>query len=216
MMKLGKIYDVITEAIADPGSREIASDAAEAILDAQLPDGLLKDIPVIKWLAITGELRSHYSNRIFAAKLLRFLNALHDIPESERRMFADRLETEDGFKEKVGKQLFILLERLDDLEKPKLVAKAFRAYVTGRIDYKTFRELCMVVDRCFLDDLPLLKNGHINLSSTDAAIAVRLASCGAVEIESVPSVSFPEARPRYRTTRLGESMREIVLSSIGR
>lgn len=207
-----KIYDVIAETIADPASKDIATDAAEMVLDSELSDGLLKEIPVVKWLAIVADLRSNFSNRLFAAKLLEFLNALKDIPEAERQSFANRLEKEEGFKQKVGKQLFITLERLDDLEKPKLLAKAFRAYITGKIDNKTFRELSAVIDRCFFDDLPHLKTGDINSFYSDSAVRVRLASCGALEVESVPGIATSEAKPRYRNTRLGDLMREHVLS----
>jgi hypothetical protein len=54
---------------------------------------------------------------------------------------------------RLGDGIVLILDRLDDLEKPQLIAKVFAALVRGRIDLDTFRRLASAIDIGFLEDL---------------------------------------------------------------
>lgn len=51
----------------------------------------------------------------------------------------------------------LALERLDDIEKPQLLARFFLAYMRSEIDYVIFTRLARAVDRFNLALLPSLR-----------------------------------------------------------
>jgi hypothetical protein len=134
-----------------------AVDAAEQALDTLLSDGIIKDIPVlghaVKLWRGTIEIRSY----LFARKLLRFLAPLNKISQEDREKFLTSLDTDPKQRKRVGEHLLLLIERMDDLEKPDILARAFCAYVAGTIDYDTFRQVSFAIDHCSLSDLLALR-----------------------------------------------------------
>ncbi len=137
--------------------RSIGANLSEIGIDQLMQDGLLKDIPVVNIL--TGLLKTSRSIRdhIFLKKLLSFLVSIKDIEPEEREKAIERLESDSAYSQKVGEGLMLLLERLDDLNKPKMVAKAFKAYCRGNINSFQLQRLYYAIDRVLACDLPFLK-----------------------------------------------------------
>ena len=47
----------------------------------------------------------------------------------------------------------LILDRLDDMEKPQMLAKVFAAFIRSKIDYGTFRHLASAIDHGTAEDL---------------------------------------------------------------
>lgn len=47
----------------------------------------------------------------------------------------------------------VVIDRLDDMDKPELLSWLFRQVVIDRLSYPKFREMALIIDRCFLEDL---------------------------------------------------------------
>ena len=47
----------------------------------------------------------------------------------------------------------LLLERLDDLEKPEVIGRLYRAKLERRISFEELQRFCMIVERAYLPDL---------------------------------------------------------------
>lgn len=132
---------------------DIAQDLAEIALDSLLFDGVFKDIPVISTIVRLGKTAFAIRDYFLIKKVLAFLQGMKDIPAEERKSFAGRLEAEKDFQKNVGETTIMLLDKYDHLDKARLMAKLFGAYVKGEIDYDKFLRLSTSMDRAFIKDL---------------------------------------------------------------
>lgn len=144
----------IVDSVAAEKLTDIGADLAELALDALTGDnGALEAFPVVGNLVKLIKVGFSVPDKLFLNKLGEFLLELQKIDLAERAKFVDELDNDIKHKKKVGANLLILLDRLDDIEKPALIGKLFRAHILGEIDYHTFRRLSAAIDKVFLPDL---------------------------------------------------------------
>jgi len=206
-----RIEDEIVSSVGAPNLVDLSAELSEGLLDTFIDQGPIKDIPVVGAIVKVIRAGRHISDYNFAKKLSDFFFKLNEIPEPKRRKFVEDMDAQPEFKRKVGAQLILMLERLDDFEKTELLAKAFSLYVNGTIHYEAYREYGLAIDRCFISDLQHLKSGGLNNFNVDRTIPVRLLAAGLVEMASIPQIRVPEAQNRYHCTTLGESFRNLLL-----
>jgi hypothetical protein len=159
--------------------KEIAKDVAEMSLDAMLDDGILRDIPVFSWLVATGNIISSVRDSLFLKKIATFLSNIQTIPEDAREEFIREINNKPEKKKEVGEKLLLLLDRMNDFEKARLLSIVFQAYVSGKIDDGEFAYLCDAVD---LINPYLLQCFSIPLGNADG---FTLANCGLLSVEFV-------------------------------
>jgi hypothetical protein len=209
-IELPEIDDAIIDSIADPAIADLAEEIADLGLDSVLAEGPLQDAPIIGWLIKIGKAGNYVKERFFRKKVIRFLTCLNEISKEERQKFHDEMNKDKKSKRKHGEELLILLERLDFIEKVEILAKAFSAYIQGKISRIRFQEFAASIERCFPADFANIVSGDVSSSAVDSSVAVRLSACGLLEIEQMPSIPSPEARNIYRFTKLGSDMRKYV------
>lgn len=147
----------LIETIASPDLADLAQDFGEIALDGILKDGLLKDLPVFSSIVGVAKVAISIRDKLLVRKLLHFLHELGDTTEEERRKFLQQFANDPKEQRKVGENLILLLDRLDNLDKPTMVAKLFKAYLKGDIrDYDEFVYYSSVVDRAPISDLSAL------------------------------------------------------------
>jgi hypothetical protein len=200
----------LIQVIADSGVLDLAESLAEGQLDIMLADGPLKDVPFFGTLVKLWKAGPQIRDWIFARKLGRFLKPFATLPEKERKQFAQKFDEHPDERKRLGEHLMIVLDRLDDLDKPELLARAFLAYLRGSYDFETLRRLSLAIERCFHPDLLALqpKGPPTEYSQTTA---LNLAACGLVEIAAVPSIRGAGAQNQYATTDLGDTFLRVVL-----
>jgi hypothetical protein len=137
---------------------ELLIEGAEITLDYFMEEGVLKEIPFFGTLYKGAKAVLGIRERIFAKKVFRFLIEIKDIPTKKRKDFINKLEMDNEFRQKVGEKLIFLLEQLDDIEKPKIIGKLFKAAINERISYEDFLRLSAIVQKAFLPDLNKLKS----------------------------------------------------------
>ncbi len=166
-----RLGEAVIRAIDARDIQDTVANLAEAGIDQLLDDGFLRDVPALG--TVLGVIRATGSIRdlLLAKKLGRFLCELQRVPTRDREAFRRSLSSPKE-QRKVGEALVLLLDRLDDLEKPPLVARVFAAYVRGQIDQPTFRLMAMAVDRLHLPHLRELISFYEN--GGDAAAAAKL------------------------------------------
>ncbi len=148
---------------------QISTDLGEVILDQFLSDGLAKDIPVLSTIFGVVRAAGSYSNYLLAKKIALFLKDLDSVPLEQRQKQIERLISEPKFGRQVADNLMLVLDRLNDMSKPTLLANAWRAYLEERIDREMlFRftraiELLHVADLNVLHDLVLGETSGIGL-----------------------------------------------------
>lgn len=201
--KLGK---GLTDTLLDKGALDLAADLGEAILGEQLSDGILKNIPYIGCAMKLFKIREGVADRILLKKILKFFGPLAEIPAKEREEFAKKLNDDPKLRSTVGEHLMVLVDRVDDMDKPEILSWLFQQVVIDRLSYSKFREMSMAIDRCFLDDLIFLDDVKHGSNNYLPEVASRLLGCGLLEIVSIPQVKGPGAANRYGLTGMGKNL----------
>ncbi len=186
----------------------VFQDGVELTLDSVLEEGVLKDLPIIATLIGIWKTGQSIRDLLFLKKVERFLRELKEINPGDRADMIKRLEEDECFTQRVGDSVILLLERLDHLDKPALVGRAFRAYCGGSIDAEQLQRMNQVIDRAFMPDLQQLehyrRNGGEGLPD---AIQQGLSDCGLAW--TPPNFATTNIRP----TKIFEPFVEHVLLS---
>lgn len=143
----------LKETILKSDLPKLIGDISETCIDSALEEGIARDIPVIgSVLAITktyGNIRDYYLTK----KLITFLQELSTLDSLQRIKLIEKLEKDEPFSNKVGEKIIDLLSRLDDQQKPLLIAKAFKLYVAGHLNYIQLQRISSSIERVLIYDL---------------------------------------------------------------
>lgn len=128
----------------------------EVALDQGVADGFLKDIPFLGSLVSLGRAGKSISDEVFLRQIERFMVALDRIPLEDRERFIQRFPDASEEQKRLGENLLLTIKRLDDIEKPVILARFFAAYILSRVDYLTFTRLARSLERFNIELLPNL------------------------------------------------------------
>ncbi|MDB9822851.1 hypothetical protein OAC89_04045 [Deltaproteobacteria bacterium] len=174
----------IVESVYSPELDQLGIDVAEVAFDALLDDGILKDLPIIGSIVTLFKGVMDIRDRIFLAKIARFLFNLSSTPFEERESFKREIHQNAKVKQKVGASLVLILERLDDIEKTDFLAKCFRAYLCNNISFDQFRRLSAAIDTAFIDDLKTICSERTNVEEEENICLSNLTKTGFVEFRA--------------------------------
>jgi hypothetical protein len=213
MSEKENIETSLIKSIAQSELKNIATDLGEVALDSLSEDGLVKDIPVIGTIAKVYSVGATVKGKIFERKIIKFLINLEEISEEKRVDFVRRITTDDKHSQKVGEHLIVLLDRMDDMNKPAYLAKLLAAYIENNIDYEMFLRLSSIIDKAFLPDLGKLHN--YKKHQYGGWITTSLENLGLVYLSVVDGGSYdedgnPTGGNRYYISDLGELMLSII------
>jgi hypothetical protein len=188
--KTESLESALIQSLDSSNLRDLTVDLAEVGIDQLLDDGLVRDVPILGTLArlraTIGIVRDH----LFARKVAKFLVGVAKIDAAERKRFITEIRERDEDK-RLGETLVLLLDRLDDFQKPELLARMFRAYVKGQCDLSMFRRLAAVVDQLPLPSLRALRSFYSTtrggLFETGGEFLSQFAALGLAAIEFYPS-----------------------------
>lgn len=155
-MELHKLPDQLVDSVYSPDLDDIAFELSEIGLDRFLDKGFIKELPVVGVIARIFKDSLDMRNRIFLAKVARFLFRLKDLTKEQNKAFEEKIRNDPNLKKKIGQTLVLILERLDDLEKPGMLGKCFACYLSNKITFSEFRRLSSAIDLAFIDDLNAL------------------------------------------------------------
>jgi hypothetical protein len=135
----------------------LAIDYSELAVDSLISSGAAKDIPIFGTLVKLNGIRRSVSEGIFVRKLMRFLSTLEEFSESDTEEFINRYPHGSDEERILGENLLLAIERLDDVEKPMILARFFTAYLKSQIDYLTFTRLSGALEKFNLQLLDYLQ-----------------------------------------------------------
>lgn len=199
-MTIDSLGNSLTETIQGSDLPSVIEDLGEVAIDALIKDGVLKDVPIISTLHGLWKTGVTIRDHIFVQKLLKFLTELAEVPHAERVGMIERLAQESSYRERVGEEIILLLDKLDRLEKAKLVGRAFAAYCKGQINSEILERLITAIDRIALRDLPILKQFCGKPNSVKDIIAQNFVSAGLAYIPS--AMASTEIRPNLDLCRV--------------
>ncbi len=143
----------LIDAVAGDNLKDLALDYSEIVLDSFLKNECVKDIPFFGTLYRTYRATLSIRENIFAKKVYSFLFQLKDIPQQERKAFTEKVTKDENLKYKLGETLIVLLDKLDNLNKPEIIGNLFKAVIEENLSYDLFLRLSSMVYRAFLPDI---------------------------------------------------------------
>lgn len=205
------LESALVRSIDSSSLRDLTTDLAEAAIDQLLDDGPIKDIPILGTLVKARTSIGLVRDYVFTKKVAKFLIGLSKIPEDQRKAFLAKIQARNEDK-KFGEVLLVLLDRLDDYERPTLLAKVFRAHVEQDFPLDTFRRLATVVEQLPPGSAAALRAFYSPSregQETGGEFLSQFAGLGLVAIEFYPS-SMAHVGGAYEKTELGKLFMSIL------
>lgn len=132
------------------GIEPLIEDAGEFTLDLLLPEGFLKDAPIIGPIFSCVTIGKSLHDRILICKLEAFLKCVDNNPKWKKR-FSDIDECQH-----IAKHLLYIIDSSDDDKKLKLIALAFNQMVRGELCREDFFYLSSMISKSFFPYLRIL------------------------------------------------------------
>lgn len=200
-----------SKSLAIGGMTSIATDWGEVAIDSVMNDGVAKDIPILGSLINLYKSSVNIKEHIFHKKIEGLIDNISDITEEELASFNSQFDYDPEFRVRVAEHLTIIIDRLDDLEKTKMLAKAFSGFVKRKINFGQFRRIARAIERCMIEDLKEVHNFE-RANDAFSEITYELAASGLIQLVQLPQVSAPDVKSMYKITEFGELFVQIVLA----
>lgn len=139
--------------IIDSVALEKLGELTEMGVDSILDNELLKSIPVIGIISKASGAFLAIKERLFLRKIIYFLNEVSNSPHIKRQQFLIDISKDQGSREKAGAALMLLLDKLDDINKPELIGRIYSAKISGSISFEELNRFSMMVTQLYLPDL---------------------------------------------------------------
>jgi len=212
-MTSDNLPEQIIDSIYSTELNEIAVDFAEFGMDQLLDEGALKEIPLIGPIVRLFKGALDIRDKIFIAKIARFLFSLSNTGHIHRASFNQKINEDKKLKKKVGESLVVILDRIDDFEKPDLIAKCFGNYLVGKISYSEFRRLAVAIDMAFINDLRALLGQIIEEDRYAEDHLTNLSRTGLVDFEKRGTLEELETT-KFKISSLGQLFIDIMNDSL--
>jgi len=213
MIKKEDIETSLVVSIAKSDLKEIVNDIAEISLDTFFDDGMIKDVPIIGSLAKLYSAGKNIQEKIFEKKIIAFLLETEKAKKESKNKFYDDLNNDESLRKKVGEQILVILEKIDDLEKPTILGKLFKNFMEEEINFEMFHRLATIIANCFLPDLKKLSI-YKDKSQFNTFTSISLENSGLVYMYHVrPEIFDADGNQTggslYRITKLGQELLKL-------
>jgi hypothetical protein len=209
--EIDSVGAAIVKGVCNPEAKDLAIDLGDFELGALLNEGVLQEIPGIKIVIAVRKTWTAIHDQLFLRKVAGFLAACPRFTAAEKETFV-REHLSDAKKAKnLGEAIVLILDKLDDLEKPEILAKFFAAFVRGEINLETFRRLAAATDIGFLEDLKTFAQISNFADERLKPLYSNLVRTGLVNLEgpNVPGEGGM-AKIRYEVNGLGQLFKNYI------
>lgn len=143
----------ILKGICNPEAKDLMVDLGEFELGTLFDESVLKEIPAIKTVIACRKTWMAMRDQLFLRKVAEFLSACPRFTEAEKETFVRDHLSDTQKAKRLGDSLVLILDRLDDMEKPQMIATVFAAFMRGKIGFDIFRRLAAAIDVGVVEDL---------------------------------------------------------------
>ncbi|MGN0322424.1 MAG: hypothetical protein ACI4DZ_04845 [Oliverpabstia sp.] len=185
----------------------LIEDVSEYTLDSIIPDGIIKDLPIVGPVFSVVKIGKDIRDRIFVEKIKSFIENI-DKNQKWREKFRD-----DDECIKISKQLLYIVDSCDDDNKLKLIGLAFNRFVNGEISKTEFFYIVNIISKSFYPFLKMLveideSDKHFTNDNTkyDYVGIAHLLNIGALDYDGQTMRSF--------NSRTGESKAPSIIVAL--
>lgn len=130
--------------------RYLIEEGGELALDSILPEGIVRDLPIIGPAFSLIKIGKDIHDRVFIEKLKSFTQEI-DKNQAWKEKFCDADECN-----KISKQLLYVVDSCDDDDKLRLIGAAFNNFAKGNIDRIRFFYIVNMISKSFYPFLKVL------------------------------------------------------------
>lgn len=128
----------------------LIEEGGEFALDSILPDGIVRDLPIIGPAFSLIKIGKDIHDRVFIEKLKSFMQDIDKNQEWKEKFFdADECN-------KISKQLLYVVDSCDDDDKLRLIGLVFNCFVNGGIDRIQYFYIVNMISKSFYPFLKVL------------------------------------------------------------
>jgi hypothetical protein len=177
----------------------------EALADTAVDNELTRSIPIVGTAFKIAKGLDDLRSKALEKKLFDFLTAPELQTNYAKVKIAEKIRQSPDEAARVGETLFLVLDRIVDLQKPRLLSKLFLAYVDNRLTAGELRRLSEAVDMAFIDDIQEL----LSCSKPSDSTYQSLISSGLAEID-YNSVFGHMSSIDFRLSKHGKKLKEVL------
>ncbi len=147
--------DQFQEIIKSKDLKEISIELVEKILDNQITDEVIKEIPLLKTIVAVKNIYNSYSDKIFIKKAMNVLLELGELNDDEKNTLLDDLDSEDGTP---IEKILMAVDKLETIKKCKVFGRLCKLKAQGEFYLEDFLRLTNLIQIAYVDDLVLINN----------------------------------------------------------
>ena len=197
--------------IMAPDLKDITFKLSEVGLDQCLEQGIFRQLPVIGLLSNGFNIVSSIRDYLFLKKICYFLCPLEEIPEKERRLFVESLGKNEAERQKAGENFLLLLDRLNDMYKPEMFGRVFKALVEKEISLQEAEKLGQAIEKVSVNDIPAIVSYYLEETEIEDEQKYALSNAGLLTV-LLGNATFDEGGSTYRKNRVGQQFIDIALA----
>ncbi len=199
----------------------IAGEFFEVGIDSLCDDGLLRDIPFVSTVASVFHIGKTIRDRHSILKLAAFIEQINQsiVDEEELEKYKMQFEANEKQRNNELSHLLIVIDRYIGMDRPRMLAKLYLAYLRQEIQWPELLSYAEVVDRLLPNDYELLaSNGIQGIQYNDVNSGyLRLAALG-IMVDFGKNTAFNMGRfsiiggsqKNYALTKFGGKLAEIL------
>jgi hypothetical protein len=133
--------------------KDITIDLVEKVLDDNIGNDIIKEIPILKSLVTVRNIYNSYTDRIFIKKAMNVLLELGDTNWKERIELTSDLDDKYS---NGSEKILMAIDNLQTIEKCKIFGRLCKLKALGEIDLFEFKRLTKLIQDAYISDLELL------------------------------------------------------------
>lgn len=143
----------LIQVIKDKEFQTVTKDLTEVVIDSNIAEGLLKDVPLLSTIIGTFNTVTNIKDKLFLKKILTFLYELKSISENKIEEQINKIEEDLKYRTKVGEKLLFIIDKCEDTDKASLTGLLFKSFLEKKIDYDQFITGTNIIEKTPLPDL---------------------------------------------------------------
>ncbi len=199
-------------------SETLIETGGELLLDSQISDGIMREIPAFKILFAGYKTIKSIQDSLYSRKLKFFLENITDIDEKDFEWLLTKAEVEPSY---LSATLLMIIDKIEDERKAIIIASAVGVYAHERFSFDVFNKILLMINRGFYSDLMEIAafENHDQLLTDDKSIPSEsleeLFSCGLLANIGLDGGNFENESGGtiYRLNKYGEIFLRIVKES---
>lgn len=148
------------------------------------------------------------SDAIFVRKIARFMEQFSEMPSDTRKAFFAKFQSDEEL-ERFGETVLLLLDKSDEIEKPAVIGRLFKAAALNFISLEDAKRISAAVNRAYFIDLSTLAQFEDELLSPTPEVSTTLNALGLLIVTGLDAGSLDDENAGgtyYKLSSYGRSL----------